>query len=230
MSRESVKFNDYLILTPTEGRILKHLVSEKSGASISEISDALSVSRTSIYNAVSSLMKKDIVSKNGFCYFLVNTKWRTHNLKESIPKEQIKTLMTEMLELKKGEIIYSIESDEEIKELFKSSKKELLVWQKTVAQKEIVLKGIGTKKALTILRPMLDVNLSDVVKKRSGSARFMNEAIKGHCTLVSFRSSVIFFSRTKKFFYRIDDQNISVFIQGIIDSLYDFLQYYPIVG
>lgn len=227
--KKTIKFKDYIVLTSTEERILQCLISKKSGRSISEISNVIKLSRTSIYNGMGKLIKKNLVSKKGFSYFLINKKWSLYDSEKNIPRAKIKDVMSEMLRLKKNEIIYSIEPNEEIKELFSSSKKELLIWQKTVAQKGIILKGIGTKKALTLLRPMLNRGLTEVIKKRSGSARFMNEDIKGSCTLVSFRNSVIFFSRSKDFFYRIDDPNVSIFVQGIIDSLYNFLQHYPIV-
>lgn len=136
--------------------------------------------------------------------------------------------MEELLTLKKGEIIYSIESDEEIRELL-GNREELMRWQKTIAKKKIVLKGIGTNNALRTLRAMASTELMKHISKRSGAARFTDENIKGICVLVSFRDSVVFFSRKRSFFYRIDDSEVSKFVQSVIDLLYGYLEYRQIV-
>lgn len=129
--------------------------------------------------------------------------------------------------MQKGEIIYSIESDEEI-EYFLEIEKGLPEWQKTIADRGIVLKGIGSSKALSLFRNILNKNLGSQIKRRSGSARFMAETLSGPCILVSFHDSVVFFSRKNKYFYRIDDANIARFIQAIIEALYLSLQYKPL--
>ena len=228
MRKNPSHIHNYLILTPTEERTLRFLGSQKHGASISEISRAINLARTSIYSAVNLLVKKKVLVRKGFAYELVDKQWQSYEQKITGPKKQIETLMHEMLQLKEGEIIYSIESDEEIKELFKS-RTDFLSWQKVVAEKGIVIKGIGTKNALAFFRSMLDDNLSKTIKKRSGSSRLTDDAIAGPCTLVSFKNSTIFFSRGKNFFYRIDDSNVARFSQSIIDLLYNTMEYQPIV-
>lgn len=228
MGRKKTNSKNYFVLNPTEDKIVKTLSSRLAGLSISELSHAIGLARTSIYNATHILMQKNLVKKNGFKYTPAHPLLQIKSPQEKTPREQIEALMQELLKLKRGEIIYSIESDEEIKELFRS-KKELLDWQKAVAKKGIVLKGVGSTNALDFFRTMLDPVLQREIKKRSGAARFTHSNIKGSCALVSFRDSVIFFSRAKNFFFRIDNPNVAKFTQGIMDSLYNLLEYRPIV-
>lgn len=229
MRKNSTQSHNYLVLTSTEDRVLRFLTSQQHGASISNISQAISLARTSIYNSVRSLIKKNLVIKEGYAYMTTSDKWQPYVDNIKTPKEHIKALTREMLGLKQGEIIYSIESDEEIRELFKS-RKELLFWQNAVAEKGIVLKGVGTKKALSFFQSMLDSSLHKAIMKRSGSPRLTGDTIQGPCVLVSFQTSVIFFSRSKNFFYRIDNAYVAHFSQSVIDLLYNALEHQPIVS
>lgn len=227
-NRKSQPFRTYLILTPTEERVVRFLASQKHGASVSGISQALNLARTSIYRAVDSLAQKKTITREGFIYALINKRWRLYNPEDAEAKRQINKLLQEILCLRRGEILYSIESEEEIKELFEK-KAGLLAWQRAVAEKGIVLKGIGTKRALSVIQSLSNQAIKETLKKRSGSARFTETHFAGSCTLVSFRNSVIFFSRTKNFFYRIDDAHVAKFTQSIVDLLYNFLEYHPII-
>ncbi len=218
---------DYFVLTPTEDLVVKTLGMHADGLSVSTISEKVRLARTSIYSALSSLSRKQLVSRKGFVYSLAS-QLREKTLETTSASEQIRAFMDELLELKKGEVIYSIESDEEIKELFKTPK-ELMHWQKTIAKKKIVLKGIGTKNAVRILQTMASTELLKQLGKRSGAARVTSDAIRATCTLVSFRDSVVFFSRKRDFFYRIDDTEVAKFVQSIIDLLYNHLEYQRIV-
>ncbi len=220
------KEREYFVLTPTEDSVVRSLTKSKSGLSVSAISKSVKLARTSIYLALNSLVKKHLVRKNGFVYSL-REQLSEKTFKDTSPSDQIRLLMTELLMLKRGEIIYSIESDEEIKALF-NTPKELLAWQKTIAKRKIVLKGIGTKNAIRILRTMASTELMKHMQKRSGAARFTSENIKSACTLVSFRDSTVFFSRKQNFFYRIDDSEVSKFVQSVIDLLYGHLEYQQI--
>ena len=222
-----VRKREYLVLTPTEGLVVRALRKDGDTLSISAISKSIKLARTSIYNATHLLIQKHLVRKNGFKYSL-----REHlgekTFKDPFPSDKIRLLMKELLLLKKDEIIYSVESDEEIRALFNNSK-ELLAWQKTVVKRGIVLKGIGTKNALKIFQSMASEELMKRVGERSGAARFTSEHIPAACTLVSFRSSVVFFSRKQNFFYRIDNPEVSKFVQSVIDLLYNHLEYRQIV-
>jgi len=226
MKKIGQKRQEYIVLTPTEELVAHALGESNDGLSISRISKSIKLARTSVYNATRSLVKKHLVQKKGFIYSL-HEQLNKKILKEISPSEQIHLLMGELLALKKGEIIYSIESDEEIRALFKTPK-ELMHWQKTVAERGIVLKGIGTKNAARILRTMASKELMKHIQKRSGAARFTGEHIKAACTLVSFRDSTVFFSRKQNFFYRIDDSEVSKFVQSVIDLLYSHLEYQQI--
>lgn len=229
MKKEFLQAHNYLVLTPTEERLLRFLTSQKQGASITQTAKAIGLARTSIYNAARSLVARKFVVKDGFAYVLTSAKWKPYVENAKDPKEQIKAFMHEMLLLKRGEILYSIESDEEIQELVRS-KKEFLNWQKAATEKGVVLKGIGTKNALSFFQSMLDDNLTQVIKRRSGSPRLTGGTIQGPCVFVSFRNSIVFFSRRKNFFYRIDDAHVARFSQSIIDLLYNALEYQPIVA
>lgn len=215
----------YLVLTPTEEKVVRFLKMQKKKASISKISKGVKLARTSIYNASDSLVKKKIIVKERFEYSLSSS--NIAKSQEYDVKRKIENLLREMLLLKKGEIIYSIESDEEIEYLLKIEAG-LPNWQKIVADKGIVLKGIGSSKALSLFRNFQEKESSKEIKRRSGSARFMIEALNGPCTLVSFKNSVIFFSRKNEYFYRIDDSSITHFMQTIIETLYLNLQYKPL--
>lgn len=228
INKKTYNQQKYLVLNPTEEKVVKALSSKPVGLSISELSRKTNLARTSMYHAVYSLLQKNLVRKHRFKYTLAANLTQINTPRESTPREQIKKLMQELLGLKRGEIVYSIESEEEIRELF-SSKKELVSWQKEIAKKGVVLKGIGTIHALNTFRTMLDSALKSEIKKRSGAARFTKESLGGPCTLVSFRNSVIFFSRTKNFFFRINNQSTAMFTQRIIDILYNLLEYHPIV-
>ncbi len=226
MKKNQLKSSEYLVLTSTEEKIVFLLESQHKKMSISEISKEVQLARSSIYRSIRSLINKEVVIKEQFKYFL--TLDGLVQSKKYVFKEKIEDLLKEMLSLKKGEIIYSIESDEEIEYLFKKEKG-LLNWQKNIADKGIVLKGIGSIRALSFFRSIQSKNLNAQIKRRSGSARFIVETLSGPCILVSFRSSIIFFSRKNKYFYRIDDINVSRFIQIVIETLYLNLQYEPLV-
>lgn len=226
MKNNQKSSREYVVLTPTEEKVVRILERNKKSMSISEISKKAKLARTSIYLSTQSLIHKKIVRKNKFEYSLTSSDLMQSEKYDA--ERKIEKLLQEMLIFKRGEIIYSIESDEEIEYLLKVEAG-LPKWQKTVADKGIVLKGIGSTKALSLFRNMQDVFLGSELKRRSGSARFMVEQLSGPCMLVSFHSSVIFFSRKNKYFYRIDDASIARFVQAVIETLYLNLQYKPLI-
>lgn len=221
--------SEYLVLSPTEERVVHCLQTLPIGASVSAIGTEIDLARTSIYAALRTLMHKKLVSRTGFCYRLVDRNLVQHASEQVKPTEQIRAIMGEILHLKRGAIVYSIESDEEIAVLF-ASRTELLDWQKKVARRGVVFKGIGSKQALATMRTLMDANLAHAIRSRSGSARITGESLKGPCTLISFDSSVIFFSRTNELFYRINDATVARFTQGVMEVLYELLEYHPIIG
>ncbi len=217
----------YIVFSKTQEKIVNFLYLKKDGASISEIAKGIKLARTSVYNSLEDLIKRKLISSSGFNYMLTNN-LISKKVFDLNFDHQINLLMKEMLSLKKGEIIYSIESQEEIEELF-TDKKWLKEWQRSIVEKGIVLKGISDKKALQVFRDKLDENLKHDLRKRGGSARFTDENIKGPCALVSFRDSVIYYSRNKEIFYRIDNKYVASFTQSILDSYYNNLNYEKIV-
>lgn len=128
------------------------------------------------------------------------------------------------LKLKRGEVVYSIETPGDILSLFKDTKKEWLKhWQEAVAREGIVLKGISNPTGLDIFKKNLG-NLSDILKKRSGSARFISD-IKISTSIVSFKDYLCFFSRQSRKFVVIKDETIAITMQSIIDIIYNMSEY-----
>lgn len=215
----------YLVFSKTQAKIVSYLNEKDGGSSISEISKNIKLARTSIYSSIEELVKNSVLVKEKYIYSLVGHFKLDKKLDFDV---QIRSLMKEILSLKKGEIVYSIESKEEIRELFQD-KKWLQKWQETVAQKEIVLKGIGDISSLEEFLTNLDESIKTKIEKRSGSARFSKENIKGPCVLVSYLETTVFYSRKKKFFYRIDNKYIAIFIQSILESYYNQSEYIKII-
>ena len=151
-----------VITTPTEEKVVSFLKFKKKKASISEISEGLKLARTSIYNAIFSLMRKNVIQKEKFEYTLISNSLVKSDTYDA--KKKIEDLLVEMLGLRKGDIIYSIESDEEIEYLLKNEKG-LPKWQKAIADRGIVLKGIGSAKALALFRNIQTDELAREIKR-----------------------------------------------------------------
>lgn len=222
-----MKLDSFLVLKPTEERVFS-LLQKHSSLSISEISKRLSLSRTSIYNSLESLQDKNIIFKNCFLYSLQDSKLAEYHFNDVDVFKKISNLLNELTELKMGEIVYSIETDAEIKALF-GNKNELMKWQKSIADKGVVLKGIASTDALIFLKNKTNPIEQTIFKERSGSARFSSESLPGNCTLVVFRNTTVFMSRSEKYFYRINNAFVSEFIRQIFDKIYLGLEYKKLV-
>ena len=218
----------YLAVTPTEEKVLRYLLSAEKQASISEIARAVNLTRTSIYNAITSLKAKGLIAQQGFLYSIVSSQLQKYSKKSTAPREQIKALLSEVLTLQRGEVVYSVESDEEIQWLLKNEQG-LPEWQKAIAKKGVVLKSIGSTGMLKVFQSIISKELGAHIKQRSGAARFTGEPLLGTCTLVAFRDSVIFFSRKKAFFFRIDNPDAAILIKSSLELLYAQLRYYPLI-
>jgi DNA-binding Lrp family transcriptional regulator len=202
----------------TEQKILEILSTQKE-VSISQLALRIKISRTSIYNALKKLLTKKLIVKDNYNYGL-NKNITTSPL--SIYTDSnilIEKLMKELLTLKRGEIIYSIEADSEIRTLVKD-RNWFLKWQNKIIKNGIVLKGVGSNNGLLLLKNILNENEKSKLKGRSGSARFIPTEINTHINLVVFRNSTVLFSRKLNIFQRIDNKNISDTFRIIIDSLY----------
>ncbi|MEI8339523.1 MAG: hypothetical protein WCF94_02565 [bacterium] len=220
----------YIVLTPTEEKIFNCLILKKSGVTISKISREIGLARTSIYLGVSSLVKKKIISKvDKFKYGISDLSLSRYQSTVVDPQDKINSLLDELTKLGKGDVVYSIESDEEIKELF-YNKKGLIEWQKKIAKNGVVLKGVGSNFALNIARSKFDDSLKQEIKNRGGSSRFVEGKLPGSGVLISFKSSVIIFSRVEKTFYRIDNRNLALFFQNVIGIFYESCKYHQLIG
>lgn len=140
----------------------------------------------------------------------------------------IAKLLKKLTELKKNEIIYSIESDKEIENLF-TSKKDLITWQKAIVKKGIILKGIGSIQALNFFKKNIDQDLKTILSQRAGSSRFVETKIYGYCTMIIYRNNTVFFSRNKKFFHEINNEFISSLLRNLLDDYFNRSKFIPIV-
>ena len=222
-----MKSKAFIVLKPTEERIVT-LLQKYNTLSISEMSKKIAIARTSIYNSLSSLCRKDIVVKNNFLYSLKDGELRKLDITKENSSEKIDKLLNELCNLKRGEIIYSIESDAEIRELF-NNKSDFMRWQKKLVNRGIVLKGIGSINALNYFKNRINTDDRIIIKKRSGSARFFGESLDGYCSLVVFRETIVFMSKVKKYFYRIDNYFVSQFFRDIINRVYQNQEYKKLV-
>ncbi len=203
----------------TEQEILKILSTQRKAVNISQLAFRINISRTSIYNAIRKLLIKKFIVKDGHGYRL-NKHISSSPL--SIYTDSnvlIKKLMGELLTLKKGEIIYSIEADSEIETLVKD-RVWFSKWQDTVIKNGIVLKGVGSANGLLLLKNILTEKEKSKIKERSGSARFIPTEINTHINLIVFKNSTVLFSRKLNIFQRIDNKDISDTFRIILDSLY----------
>lgn len=202
----------------TEQKILGVLSTQKQ-ANTSELALRIKISRTSIYSALKKLLTKKLILKDNYTYRLNSNVTPSPLSLYTDSNILIEKLMKELLTLKRGEIIYSIEADSEIKTLVKD-KEWFLKWQNKIVKNGIVLKGIGSNNGLLLLKNILNEKDKSKIKERSGSARFIPTEINTQINLVIFRNSTVLFSRKLNIFQRIDNKNISDTFRIIIDSLY----------
>lgn len=228
MVKNTNHINEFLILGKTEGLIVNTLSQKGEGLSVSKISESIKLARTSIYNSLDRLMENNVIKKRGFLYFLQDGKMKKYEPAMTDPIRAIADCMNEIALLKKDTIVYSIESDREIDELFKN-RQDFLNWQRKVVRRGVIFKGVGSNQALNSFRLRLDDNLGKIINERSGSARFTDSILHGHCTILVFENSTVFFSRVKKYYYRIDDEYPSEFIKTIIGVFDDILKFERIV-
>jgi predicted transcriptional regulator len=228
MVKKTNHIKEFLILDKTEGFIVDTLSQKGEGLSVTKISESIKLARTSIYNSLEKLIGNKIIEKRGFLYSLIDDKMKKYEPALTDPIKAIADCMNEITLLKKGDVIYSIESDNEISELFKN-RKDFLNWQRKVVKRGIIFKGVGSNQALDSFRLKLDDGLVKIINERSGSSRFTDSPLHGHCTIVVFENSVVFFSRVKKYFYRIDDEYVSGFIKTIVGVFDDVLKFERIV-
>ncbi|MFA6227461.1 MAG: hypothetical protein WC631_03225 [Candidatus Paceibacterota bacterium] len=218
-------------------------------ANILSLSKDIGLARPSIYSAVKDLTARRVLSKKKKgkrIVFVINKDFDIRSLYQETSKQISESLNLPVkknsdsglmpyfkdlngfldlaLKLKRGEVIYSIETPEDIDVLLKNTEKEWLKhWQETVARKGIVLKGISSPTGLDIFKKSLG-NLSEILKKRSGSARFISD-IKIQTSIVSFKDYICFFNRRNKKFVVIKDETIATTMQSIIDFIYNISEY-----
>ncbi|MCC7004883.1 hypothetical protein IT397_03130 [Candidatus Nomurabacteria bacterium] len=234
--------------TKREAEAVVYLIKERK-LSIFALSRLMKISRPSIYLIINSLLKRKVVSPINFgkrtIYglhknFDLGSLYKTSIYEiNKIPElNKIKTSDIEILptfsnlnefldlalKLTRGEVVYSIETPEDINDLFsKTSISWLKQWQSKIARKGIVLKGLSNPKGLDVFQKSAK-KLFELLSKRSGSARFLEE-LEVRMSVVSFRDYVCFFSRSKNKFFVIKDSDLSVTIQSILDFVFNLSEY-----
>ncbi len=187
---------------------------------VSDLSKKIKIARTSVYSGLKKLMSKDLVIKKGSVYFLNKNAFPMQNEQVVVSTSmQIENLMKELLHLKAREVIYSIESDDDLALLIQD-RRWFTKWQKEIARRGIVLKGIGSDVGLRLFKNLLNSNEKTILQKRSGSARFVPFEITNKPNFIVFRDSVVFFSRRLNIFERIDNQNIADLCKTILDFVF----------
>ncbi len=164
------KISDYLkraSFSDHESKIIEYIIGNGYG-SITSFSRYLGVARASVYKLTALLFKRGVLSsrkKGRRTIFEISNDFnlleiykdayekleRTEKIRSSskqkrflLPKD-IHSFLEIALRMKRGEVLYSIETPEDIKLLFEDRGWNLK-WQKTASRKGIVLKGVGTVK------------------------------------------------------------------------------------
>ncbi|MDO9399509.1 MAG: hypothetical protein Q7T79_02390 [bacterium] len=250
MEKTEEKISNYLkkaSFSNYESKIIEYVVDNGYG-SITLFSKYLGVARASIYKLVKILSKRGIlntVKKGKRTFFEMNNDFNLLEIYENVYKklEKIKKIRLNSkqknfflpkdihsfleiaLQMKRGEIIYSIETSEDVKFLFED-KEWNLKWQEKASRKGIVLKGIGTIGGVKFFEQGKIIGtLLEILKKRSGSARILPNELNFPLSIVSFKNFTGFFSRSKDILYTIHDENIAKTIQAILDFVYEQSNY-----
>lgn len=231
-----------------EAEMIAYLLDKKE-LSISSLSHLMRLARPSIYLIADLLVKRHVIAprkKGKRVYYGISKHFNLNSLYRTALNETNKILklspvkvsdinttptfktlnefLNLALRLKRGEIIYSVETPEDIAELFSGKYSNWVKrWQTEVAKKGVVLKGMSNPRGLEIFNKT-SKNMLDLLSKRSGSARFLND-LEVRTSIVSFGDYLCFFSRKRNDFVVIKDQNIAVTIQSILDFLYSLSEY-----
>lgn len=231
-------------LSDKEIRVYFSLINSKS-LNISELSKTTRIKRTGLYYILPSLLKKGLAQKEiigkRFYYsigeidsyaeevlsagirlkkFVSENRKTNFKLKVEVAtkKEQISKMINKTLQLKKGEIIRSIESPMSIKitgnNFFGTNK----YWQKLCAEKGIVLKGVSLESSLKNLLEFWQKEVLKNMTDRGVSSKLLKDS-----ELPNFNISIAVYQDTTLIFLLQNNVAISIKNQDISDSFKDLI-------
>lgn len=235
-------------LSNKEIRVYYSLINSES-LSISELSKATRIKRTGLYYVLPGLLKKGLAQKEiigkRFYYsvgeidsyaedmFSAGTRLKklaseskknkeVFKVEVATKKEQIAKMINKALQLKKGEIIRSIESPESVEitgnNFFGTNK----YWQKLCTEKGIVLKGVGLESSL---KNLLEIWQKEVLKNmtdRSASPRLLEDSKMPNfnISIVAYQDTTLILLLQNNVAISIKNQNTSDSFKDLIDLAY----------
>ena len=244
MNNEIKNDLEKLGLSNKEIRVYANLLNSKT-MNMSELSNSTGIKRTGLYYILPGLLKRGLAQKNvlgkRFYYSageldscaedLLSAGARLKKIaseskrdkKEfkieiATKKEQIAKIINKTLQLKKGEIIRSIESSQSIEIVGKNFVGTSKYWQKLCAEKGIVLKGVGMDSSLKNLLEMWPKEVLKNMTNRSVSPKIIKDS-----DLPNFKISIIAYQDTTLIFLLQNEVAISIKNQDVSDSFKDLI-------
>lgn len=235
-------------LSNKEIRVYCILINSES-LNISELSKITGIKRTGLYYILPNLLKKGLAQKNiigkRFYYSagefdsyaedilsvgarlkkFASEKKKNNNepkIEVATKKEQIAKMINKTLQLKRGEIIRSIESPKSTKLIANNFFGTNKYWQKSCTEKGIVLKGVGLKSSLKNLLEFWQEEVLKNMTDRSVSPSLLedNELPNFNISIVAYQDTTIIFLLQNSVAISIKNQNISDSFKDLIDLIY----------
>lgn len=248
MNSDIKKDLENLGLSEKEIRIYGNLLNSEN-LNISELSKATGIKRTGLYYILPGLLKKGLVQKTVFgkrYYYeadeiesyaekLLSAGTRLKkfaserkNPKDEVKvevatkKEQIAKMINKVLQLKKGEIIRSIESPKSVEiagnNFFGTNK----YWQRICTKKGIILKGVGMESSLKNLLETWQKGVLKNMTDRSASPSLLkdSELPNFNISIIAYQDTTLIFSLQNNVAVSIKNQNVSDSFKDLIDLAY----------
>lgn len=237
-------------LSNKEIRVYCNLINSKS-LNISELSKATRIKRTGLYYILPSLLKKGLAQKeiigkrfyysagefDSYAEDILSAgtrlkKFASENKKDNrepkikievaTKKEQIAKMINKTLQLKRGEIIRSIESPESIKLVANNFFGTNKYWQRSCTEKGIVLKGVGLESSLKNLLEIWQKEVLNNMTDRSVSPSFLedSELPNFNISIVTYQDTTLIFLLQNNVAISIKNQNVSDSFKDLIDLIY----------
>lgn len=231
-------------LSDKEIHVYFSLLNSKS-LNISELSKETGIKRTGLYYILPDLLKRGLVQKTlegKRFYYSANEfesyaedlllagmrlkKFASESKKSKVEvkvevatkKEQIAKMINKVLQIKKGEIVRSIESPDSVKitgdNFFGTNK----YWQRLCTEKGIVLKGVGMESSL---KNLLEIWPKEVLKNMTN--RSVSPKIIGDEILPNFKISIVTYQDTTLIFLLQNNVAISIKSQDVSDGFKDLV-------
>lgn len=231
-------------LSDKEISVYSNLINSKS-LNVSELSKTTGIKRTGLYYILPGLLKrglaqKEIVGKR-FYYsageidsyaedmlsagarlkkFASESKKPKDEIKIEVAtkKEEIAKMINKTLQIKKGEIVRSIESPDSVKitgdNFFGTNK----YWQRLCTEKGIILKGVGMESSLKNLLEVWQKGVLKNMTNRNASPKIIADDI-----LPNFKISIVVYQDTALIFLLQNNVAISIKNQIVSNSFKDLI-------